>query len=454
MTLVRARAMVRAELGLPAGPAGPDYTMISTDTRTLRPGALFVALTGERFDGHGFLPAAREGGAVAAVVRRGTPAVEGLELLQVEDPLRAYGTLARARRREIAGPVVAITGSNGKTSTKEMVAAVLRARYRTSATRANLNNLVGVPLTILEAPDDTEALVVEAGASLAGELVRYREIIEPDITVLTMVGPCHLEGFGGFAPYLEEKLALTRDVPLVVVGPEPADLGARALALGAGRVRTVGLEGADLVPEAVETLPDGHSRVTVEGTTFLLPLLGRHQVVNALLAWAVGQATGVPPTAAAQALAAVTIPAGRGEVQQLGGLTLVNDSYNANPSSFLAAIDLARRMRGRRPLVFVAGTMRELGTDAAAYHREVAEALVALAPDLLCAVGDFVPALAPWAAPLGHRLLTAPDALALAAPLAARLSGQELVVLKASRGVALERIIPAIASRAAAATEA
>lgn len=141
-------------------------------------------------------------------------------------------------------------------------------------------------------------------------------------------------------------------------------------------------------------------------------------------------------------------------MRQLGALTLVNDSYNANPSSFLAAIDLARRMRGDRRLVFVAGTMRELGPDAGRYHREVAEALVGLAPDLLCAVGDFVPALAPWAASLGGRLLPAPDALTLAAPLADRLTGQELVVLKASRGVALERIIPAIASRAAAATEA
>lgn len=446
--------MVRTALGLPEGVSGPPFTTISTDTRTLRPGSLFVALTGDRFDGHDFLPAARDAGAVAAVVRRGTPAVDGLELLEVEDPLHAYGTLARARRREITGPVIAITGSNGKTSTKEMVAAVLRSRYRTHATRANLNNLVGVPFTILEAPEDTEALVVEAGASVPGELPRYREIIEPDITVITMVGPCHLEGFGGFAPYLEEKLSLTRDVPLVIVGPEPADLAARALALGAARALTAGLHHADLVPDAIETLPDGRSRVTVGGVAFELPLLGQHQAVNALLAWAVGQATGVPPTAAGQALASVTIPGGRGEVQQLGALTLVNDSYNANPSSFLAAIDLARRMRDRRPLVFVAGTMRELGADAATYHREVAEALVALAPDLLCAVGEFVPALAPWAARLGDRLLTAPDAPALAAPLASRLAGRELVVLKASRGVALERIIPAIASRAAAATEA
>lgn len=167
-------AEVRSALGLPPGPAERNFSTVSTDTRALQPGALFVALAGERFDGHDYLPAAAAAGAVAAVVRRGTAGVSGLDLLPVGDTLRAYGLLARSRRRQIRGPVVAITGTNGKTSPKEMLAAVLRTRYAVHATRANLNNLVGVPLTVLEAAPGTDALVVEAGANLPGEIARYR----------------------------------------------------------------------------------------------------------------------------------------------------------------------------------------------------------------------------------------------------------------------------------------
>ena len=167
---------VREALRLPGGGDGRTFTSISTDTRSIPEGALFVALAGERFDAHDFLSAAAAAGAGAAVVRTGTPPVPGLPLLEVPDTLRAFGALARARRAKITGPVVAVTGTNGKTSTKEMLAAALGTRYVTYATRANLNNLVGVPLTILESPAKTEALVVEAGANLPGEIARYREI--------------------------------------------------------------------------------------------------------------------------------------------------------------------------------------------------------------------------------------------------------------------------------------
>ena len=440
---------VREAIGFAPGGDDREFSQVSTDTRQLAPGALFVALAGERFDGHDFLEAARAGGAVAAVVRRGTAPVADLALLEVEDPLRAYGRIARARRRALAGPVVAITGTNGKTSTKEMVAAALRTRYRTHATRANLNNLVGVPQTILEAPLDAEALVVEAGANLPGEIARYREMIEPDLTIVTNAAAGHLEGFGSLAAVVAEKLSLTAGVRVALVGLEPPDLAAGARARGASRVVTVGLAGADVAPEELTLLPDGRSRVRVDGRTFVLPLLGAHQAGNALFAWGVARETGLDLDAVARALEAVTLPGGRGEILTAGGLTIINDCYNANPASFRAAIDLARRIRGDRPLVFVAGTMRELGAEAGRMHHEIAEALVALGPDLLAVVGDFVPALAPWADALGDRLLCAADAPSLAEPLARRLTGSELVILKASRGVALERILPAITSRAA-----
>jgi UDP-N-acetylmuramoyl-tripeptide--D-alanyl-D-alanine ligase len=443
---------VREAIGL-AGGSERLYSAVSTDTRTLTAGSLFVALDGDRFDGHDFLASARAAGAVAAIVRTGTSPVEGLLLHQVADPLRAYGLLARARRRTLPGPVIAVTGTNGKTSTKEMVAAVLRTRYRTHATRANLNNLVGVPQTILAAAPDVEALVIEAGASRPGEIARYREIIEPSLAIVTNAVAGHLVGFGSLQTVLDEKLSLTRQVPLVLVGLEPEGLAEGARALGAETVLTVGLRGADLSPEAVTVGPDGHPTVTVDGRSFVLPLLGRHQAANALFAWGVARLLGLDLDAAARALEQVRIPGGRVEILRVGGLTIINDSYNANPQSFRAAIEVARQLRGTRRLVFVAGTMLELGADQARLHHEVAEQLVALGPDILAVVGEFVPALAPWAAELGDRLVTAADVPALGALLAERLRGDELVVLKASRGVALERILPAITGPAAPSAE-
>jgi UDP-N-acetylmuramoyl-tripeptide--D-alanyl-D-alanine ligase len=440
-------AEVRRALGLGASQGSVTFSEISTDSRSIRPGALFVALVGERFDGHDYLEAAARAGAAAAVVRRGTGPVRGLRLLEVADTLHAYGDLATARRRTLTGPVVAVTGNNGKTTTKEMVAAVLGTRYRCHATRANNNNLVGVPLTILEAPADTEALVVEAGANLPGELPRYREIIEPSITVATNATAGHLEGYGTLEAIVADTVALTAGVPLAVVGVEPPELasGARRVAR---HVISVGWAGADRVPEGVTLDSRARPSMRLGGRTLRLPLPGRHQALNALFAWTVGEALGVDPDAAASALERVTVPSGRSELRQEGGLTILNDSYNANPHSFHAAIATARELgRGRR-LVFVAGTMRELGTDSERLHAEVAKALVDLNPDVLGGVGDFAPALAPYAGALGDRLVTAADAPGIAPLIAARLDGTEVVVLKASRGVALERILPTILAKA------
>src|SRR6266480_5171915 len=170
-----------------AAPANLKFQSVATDTRYPIPDSVFVALKGEHFDAHDFLAKAKEQGATAAVVRRGTPKLDGLVFFEVEDTLDALGQLARARRRMLpeGTPVVAITGSSGKTSTKELIRAALGVRYRVHATAANRNNLIGVPLTILSAPEDTEALVVEAGASVPGEIARLRAIIEPTIAVIT-----------------------------------------------------------------------------------------------------------------------------------------------------------------------------------------------------------------------------------------------------------------------------
>ena len=432
---------VREALGLGAGDRTIPYADVSTDTRRIGPGSLFVALAGDRFDGHAFLGTARDAGATGAVVRAGTSAVPGLTLYPVDDALHAYGCLARHRRRALAGPVVAITGTNGKTSTKEMMAAALATRYRVHATRANLNNLVGVPQTILEAADDVEALVVEAGANLPGEIARYREIIEPSLVIVTNVAAGHLEGFGSLEGVLAEKLALVREVPVAVVSVDEPALAAGARRL-ARRVVTAGVHGADVVPDRATLEASGRATIAVDGVKFTVAQIGLHQARNAMLVWAAARELGLDPVAVARALESFTIPAGRGEVTEYGPLTILNDCYNANPASFLALIDVVRSIRGSRRLVFVAGTMRELGGDAARLHGEVARALVDLAPDLLAGVGEFGSALEPWRVQLGDRLVVADDGPAMGRLLAPRLRGDELVVLKGSRGMALERMIP------------
>jgi UDP-N-acetylmuramoyl-tripeptide--D-alanyl-D-alanine ligase len=424
-----------------------DFTTISTDTRKLTAGALFVALSGDNFDGHNYLTNARDAGAIAALVRRGTPDVDGLLLYQVEDTLQGLGDLAAAQRHRIRGPVVAITGQNGKTSTKEMVAAVMGTRWKTHRTRANLNNLIGVPLTILEAPEDTEALVIEAGANQPGEIARYREIIAPDVAIVINAGSGHLAGFGSVQGVVREKLALTEDVALAIVGVSPPTLSDGAMARGAREVITAGFENADITPASVELTPDGRPDILVDGISFTLAARGRHQAGNAMFAWALVRRYQLVPAAAAAALEQIQLPGGRGELSQHGELTLLNDGYNANPESLATTIALARELRAGRRLAFVAGTMRELGDATAELHRKGAAQLAELAPDVLALVGEFGPAFDSYRAGFRGVILDAPDSLSMAPLLAAELQGNELLVLKGSRGTALELMLPDILLR-------
>ena len=436
-------AQVAAALGVPVR-VGQSFSGISTDTRGLHAGDLFVALQGERFDAHRFLAQARAAGAAAAVVRHGTASVDGLPLIEVGDPLAALGLLARARRRRLPAdaPVVAVTGSSGKTGTKEMIRAVLDTRWRTHATAGNLNNLVGVPLTILAAPDDTGALVVEAGASVPGEIGRLRAIIEPTIAVITNVGHAHVEGFGSLAGVLREKLALAGGVPLAVVGTDPP-----ALASEARRITTTVVAGtapaADVRPDACALDREGRARLEWRGHEVTLPVFGLHHADNAMIALAVAQAAGADRARAVRALANVRLPAGRGAVQRVGGLLVIDDTYNANPASLRRALELAEWLarEQRRPLAVVVGSMLELGAESDKLHAALAKEIVARRPALVGAVGAFVPAFEPFRSALGAGLVTAGDADALGPALEAGLSGNEVVLVKASRGVALERVL-------------
>jgi len=422
-------------------PGRCPFRSVSIDTRTLGPSDLFVALRGERFDGHDFLNAARQAGATGAVVARGTPPEDGLLFFEVDDTLHALGQLGRRRRADVSGPVVGVTGTNGKTVTKELAAAALATRWATHSTRANLNNEIGVPLTILAAPPETAALVVETGASVPGEIERLRRIIDPTAGIVTNVSAGHIEGFGSLANVMEEKVALLQDLPLAVVGMVPENLAARARQL-AREVITAGVDArADCHPDSWQLAPDGRVILEFRGATLRLPLVGSHQAENAMLALALAEALGTSIDEVVRSMETVTLPGGRCQVLQSGDLTIVHDAYNANPSSVAAALETLKVLGAGRPLVILVGTMLELGADSPQAHEGVADLIVETEPDLVGAVGEFVPALERHRQRLRDRLVVAQDPDELGKVVAARLSGNEVVLLKASRGVRLERAL-------------
>ncbi len=436
---------IERALGTPVD-AGLTASGIATDTRALEPGAVFVALAGERFDAHDFLPEAATRGARAAVVRRGTPATAGLPYIEVDDTLVALGQLATERRRAVNGPVVAVTGTNGKTSIKELLAAALATRWSVHATRENLNNLVGVPLTLLSAPDGCEALVVEAGSNAPGEIARLRDIIRPAVAVVSNVSAGHLAGFRDIVGVLHEKSSLLHGAQLAVVGMEPPALAERAREV-AERVIVAGLaDPADRRPEVWGLDDDGHGWCVVDGTRMELPIVGQHQLENLMIAVAVAVELGLELRPIADRLRALTLPSGRCEVIRRGELVILQDAYNANPGSVSALLSTAQSMRSGRPLVVMLGTMLELGSDSVRLHEEVADQVLGMGPQLVAVLGEFVPAFRRRADELGSALITADDAASLGRALGARLSGREFVLVKGSRGVHLERAIPHLLS--------
>src|SRR5436309_808394 len=339
-------------------------------------------------------------------------------------------------------PVVAVTGSSGKTSTKEMIRAALATRYRVHATTGNLNNLVGVPLTLLAAPEDAEALVVEAGASVPGEIARLRDILEPTIAVITNVGYAHVAGFGSLDGVLREKVALLERAPVAVVGTDPPELAVEARR----RTRTVVAgtgAAAEVRPDAADLDDAGHPRIAWGGRSVTVPVVGFHQIENAMIALAAAREAGADPGRAVEALGSVRLPAGRGAVLERGGLTISDDTYNANPGSLHWAARFARWLSQRRgrPLAVVVGSMLELGSESARLHAAAAREIVALEPALVAAVGEFVPAFEAHRRALSGRLIAAPAAESLGPQLKAALRGDEVVLMKASRGVALERVL-------------
>jgi len=422
---------------------------VSTDTRAMARGDVFVALIGEHFDAHDFLAAARDAGAAAFVVSDATKAAGlGVPTYVVPDTLVALGQLATAWRRAWGRSVIAVAGSNGKTSTKELLKAAFGRTLVVHATKGNLNNLIGVPLTLLSIPSEAEVAIVEVGTNTPGEVAALRAITEPDIAVLTSIGEEHLEGLGDLAGVLREESEIFHRVTLAIVPsahPEVLEIAtARATA-----VLSAGLEHALIAPSAWGLDAEGRPWLDVDGVHFTLPLRGAHQAANAMLAIAAAGACGVPLTDAAAGMAEMPVPSMRGAWEQIGELVLINDAYNANPASMRAALDLLGRVGSGQQRVAILGTMRELGAQSALQHREVARAALVSGADLVVGVGDFAAALHA-VAPSDPRVVATPEFDALWPLLAPRLERNAIVLLKASRGMRLERLVPTLTSWATA----
>lgn len=441
---------------------------VGSDSRRLRPGELFVALRGPHFDGHDYAPQAA--GAAGLLVSR--ELATSLPQLLVADTRAALGALAAAWRATLPGRVVGVTGSNGKTTTKEMIAAVLGQVGSVAATRGNLNNAIGVPLTLLAARDQ-DFLVVEMGASHRGEIAGLSAIARPDVALITNAGRAHLEGFGsleGVARAKGEILAgLGTDGTCVLNADDPWLPLWRDLA-GRRRVLTFGCGGSGLLPRprsngyarlpaaptvALEAL-DGplrldevgfHSRLrlrTPRGPLVLeLALAGPHNLMNALAAVAVAEALGLDPGAVQAGLSAVRPVIGRFQpLPGPAGARLIDDSYNANPDSVRAALAVLQGLPGRRWLVL--GDLAELGMEAAALHRGLGHEARAAGLERLWAVG---PLSAEAVAAFGAGGRHFPDREALADGLADALGPQDLVLVKGSRSAAMDQVVKALCAR-------
>ena len=411
-----------------------SFTSVHTDSREVKPGGLFFALRGSSLDGHRFIPEAIAAGAAGVVVERPVEVPVGVEMVVAADTWAALYDLARSRLREAAPIVVGITGSNGKTSTKEMTAAVLATRFRVLSTEGNLNTETGVPLTILRLePGVHQVLVLEMGMQPPGEIARLAELAQPSVGIVTGIGRVHIEFFAsmeGIARAKGELVAalppdglalLNQDDPLTPILRE----------LSGAPVSTFGLEGGDYRGEGYR-----RGEFRVRGVDVRLGLPGRHQARNALAALAAGDHLGVPLLAGAEALSGVAVERRLQSLDAPGGYSLVDDAYNASPESMLAAFDAVAEQRGEGRLLAVLGEMRELGPFAAAAHREVGERAREVF-DQVCVVDGGSGRLLAEAA--GASLVA--DKPAAARWVRERAGPGDLVLVKASHGVALEEVV-------------
>ncbi len=430
--------------------ADAEVSAVSTDSRALGPGSVFVALRGARFDGHDFLKDAANAGAAAAIVEE-TCAADVAQLV-VDNALKAYGQIAglnRDRFSACGGSVIALTGSSGKTSCKEMLAAILSQQFSTLATQGNLNNEIGVPKTLLEIDASHNVAVVEMGAAKPGDIAYLCDFAKPDIALITNAGPAHLEGFGSVQTVAETKgeiyRALTKGATAVINADDHYAPLWRDYAASA-QVVNVSLDNpkADVYAKELELSDKGtHFSLVIDQVSarVTLPVLGRAMVRNALLAAAAARAAGASIDAIQQGLATLKPVAGRVFPMPQPWGTLIDDSYNANPASVKAAIDVLAEFSGRRLLVL--GGMAELGPDSAALHREVGEYARSKGLDGLLACGGLTLPATEGAGKIGEYYS---NKEALLTALLEKITAGDTVLVKGSRSAGMDYVVNAVAN--------
>jgi UDP-N-acetylmuramoyl-tripeptide--D-alanyl-D-alanine ligase len=434
-----------------AGDASAIASGVSTDSRSIKSGDVFVALVGDKFDGHNFLPQVSAAGAVAVVVSKKPqdPVALGCAVIEVHDTLLALQSLARGHRRLLNALIIGITGSNGKTSTKDFLGAVMSRKYHVSSTLGNLNNHIGVPLTLLAMDESHACGVVEMGTNHPGEIPLLAAIAEPNAAVITNIGIAHIENFGTRDAIALEKGSLAEAVPAggVVILHANDEFTDSIASRCKAKVLRAGVSGGDVRATiqdqtAAGTLfalafPDG-SNVEV-----VLPIPGEHMVANAALAAACAWHHGISAEEIAEALAAVKLTKGRVQIKNLRGILFLDDSYNANPDSMRAGIQTLAGMKinGRR--VAVLGRMGELGPFAESGHRSVGESVAKAALDAVFTVGDEAALISQTAAHgrpgiVSNNFVSHEDAAAF---LRSWLREGDAVLLKGSRSAAMEKVL-------------
>ena len=452
LTLAKIAEFISAEGDFPRDEVAQAY---SIDSRTVGKGELFFAVRGERLDGHDFVDAALEKGAVAAVVRKDQWHRYSWtdRVLVVDDTLVALQTLATAVRKVWGKPLVGVTGSAGKTTTKEAIAHVLASKFRVLKSEGNFNNHFGLPIMLLKLEPEHDVAVIEMGMSHAGEIRALAKIAQPEIGVVTNVAPVHLEFFDSLAGIARAKYELIESLPSTGTAVLNADdeyvsqfgrdfkgkvvrYGINATAdVRAENIRARGAEGSEF--DVVIASTREHAR---------LPLVGEHNVLNALAAVAVGLARGLNSSQAASALATLVPADKRGQVLQLGNITVINDCYNSNPKALNAMVDALAAMPATRRIV-IAGEMLELGPAGEEMHRTAGEHAAGKKIDVVIGVRGLAQALVEGAGKSGARAEFVATPEEAGEWLAREGRDGDVVLLKASRGVKLEKALETFKAR-------
>ncbi|MGE5208370.1 MAG: UDP-N-acetylmuramoyl-tripeptide--D-alanyl-D-alanine ligase [Alphaproteobacteria bacterium] len=428
---------------------------IGTDSRTIRPGELFVALRGENFDGHDFVESVATSGAASALVDHGWNGnvPDNFALIRATDTLLAYQKIAANYRRSLALRVLAITGSNGKTSTKDFAASVLARKFRVTKTEGNFNNHVGLPRTILEATSADEVGVWEIGMNHPGEIAALAAIAAPDAAIITNVGVAHIEFMGSREAIAREKGALAEAVgPQGTVILNADDPFSNAIAARSrAKVVFAGTTEGTVRATEIRQSADGCEFTILEGAhrcRAQLPVPGLHMVQNALLAVAAGRAFGLSIEECAAGLASAPLTKARLQIKQIGGVDFLDDSYNANPDSMKAALRTLVELDTTGKRVAVLGEMRELGAESERGHREVGEAAATLKIDQLITIGATAEAIAQAARAAGLNNVSSVSSTRKAADLlGTMIAPGDLVLIKGSRAAKTEEVIEQFGSR-------